>query len=338
MPDIRLKSTVPVRKFMILTIVAALIGGALAILLSMIFLPVAAAALALLYLYEPGGRRIAFYTVGGALVVGSIPLGLRSVFVAVALCIVAFLIAASYAGRWIKYVTVFYTTFLLGITAGAVLYFAGAAVAGEYSLGAVMEAYHTQFRGAVEETLSTYLARLQSMVNGSSAQIPTLSEALEVFETYYTVAVQLLISVLLVFGFLLSGIAFKCFAAVGRRLDADPSFFDAWHFAIPSLYAWVYVILFAASIFMPVAGNSFFAILSNLRLVFLTVFAYIGAKCLLLSLRASRVRALPIILGVLLLLFVPYVAIQLLSLQGAFVIIVGSRFHRRGGDGTDGEA
>ncbi len=134
-------------------------------------------------------------------------------------------------------------------------------------------------------------------------------------------AVGMLVSMIFVLGFLAAGISMKVFSKVIKLTEKEKVL--SWRFKPSSVYAYFYAAISLLSFFIDGSLSIFNLTVSNLNTIFMIVYAYVGWSILskLISLRKGN-SSLSKLLIVLLIVFIPSFAIQILSYIGAFYSIV----------------
>ena len=140
--------------------------------------------------------------------------------------------------------------------------------------------------------------------------------------------VILLIPIIILFAFLLSGIAFKIFRCIIVRYSGEESGINSWNFMTSNLVAYFYLIVAILAMF--VSGSGVFGLsLTSLNTVFSAVFAYIGVSfvysLIVIRGKSSFFAVTLIIIGCI--IFSSF-AIQLLSFIGVYFNIVTNKISR----------
>lgn len=147
-------------------------------------------------------------------------------------------------------------------------------------------------------------------------------------------AMDMVVSMLIIYGFMLSGIACKIFSFTVSKNEKNDSEIKKWRFFTPSSYAYFYVLLMFISIFLGSAEGNFAITVLNLKNVFMIVYAYMGFSFLhkLLSTKMKPIIAFILILSITLLFSSFFVSA--LSLFGVFYTFTINRY-KNGSSFTD---
>lgn len=149
-------------------------------------------------------------------------------------------------------------------------------------------------------------------------------------------AMDMVVSMLIIYGFMLSGIACKIFSFAVSRNKKNDLEIKKWRFFTPSSYAYFYVLIMFISIFLGSAEGNFAITVLNLKNVFMIVYAYMGFSFLhkILSTRMKSIVAFILILSITLLFSSFFVSA--LSLFGVFYTFTINRY-KNGNSFTDSD-
>ena len=201
------------------------------------------------------------------------------------------------------------------VSAFVVLYYVFLAMqtTGDYSFAglktffeALYEELKSNFITAVNEMLST----LPEMYN-EFVEVMTDTEISLMFDSL----VSGLISVVVIYAFLISGIAIKLFSKIIFAISVDPGKFESWRFTTSNVFCYFYIVLFFAVTF--VTGNDIWTIaIANLYNIFLAVYAYIGLRAEYRLLRSKLSAALTLIIVIGQFVVLSFIVLQVLSIFG----------------------
>lgn len=110
--------------------------------------------------------------------------------------------------------------------------------------------------------------------------------------------INMIISYLLIGGFVITGVGMKLFGAIVTFCSEDKSEIKNWRFKANRIYAYFYVILIIVSLFATSADSIFAISVLNLYNIFMVIFAYIGFT---VALDLLKKRLKPILAGIILL-------------------------------------
>ena len=206
------------------------------------------------------------------------------------------------------------------------LYIAAALKTGDYSLASAA-GYYLEVYNKFKAMAVDYLIKLPVNSQGSLTQYMTSETA----EAIVSSLSELIISVIAIFSFALSGIAIKCFTALSVRIVVNDKEIRRWRFTTGNLFAYAYAAIAFMNIFA--SGGSIGAIaIANLYLILMVPYAYLGAKFLLGYIKFSDksfIVLLAFIIGVIVLGFNVLLPI---SLFGTYAVIVTNKYSRTNHD------
>lgn len=175
------------------------------------------------------------------------------------------------------------------------------------------------FDAKCNEIKDLYMNSVNEIYQGLEEELPLLTQ--DDVEYIMNYAVGILFSMIFVLAFVAAGISMKTFSAVLKRTGSEDV--SAWRFKPSSVYVYFYVAVSLVLFFLDGSLSVFNLTVSNLNTIFMVVFAYVGwnaSSILLLS--GKRKSPLSKIILILAIVFVPSLAIQILSYIGAFYSIV----------------
>ncbi len=146
-----------------------------------------------------------------------------------------------------------------------------------------------------------------------------------------TLMFNMIVSFIVVIAFLIVGLAIKLFTFIVRKNTDQNSSIHSWKFSVPSLYAYLFLIVFLLSSFVSPFEN-FGIVIINLSNIFTFVFAYIGFKAFKDLLTKKGKRVLGILLPILGVVFLGSVVLDVLSAFGAVSTIISNKKLNENGD------
>lgn len=307
---LKLKTSLSKKKTLLLISTLLIFFGALSCILGEFILPFLTATLAVLYLFDGSKHRVLSISVSVLLLIinvaGFIAVKTISLF-APASIILAFIICFSFCKGESKADAAYIMTIIAAIFS-LLMYLLYAMVdQGEYTLDAV-KVFYTDFY----DSLRTLIVDSFMSVYSTSGLEVTEEMIIALFDRQ----VSMIISYLLVGGFMVVGVAMKLFSFVVSRLVEDKSTILQWRFSTTNLYAYFYLILTLASVFVINADSIFAISILNLYNVFLIVFAYVGFNFVITHiLKNLRPLYAGLILVAVMLLFSGF-AVQVLAILG----------------------
>ena len=141
-------------------------------------------------------------------------------------------------------------------------------------------------------------------------------------------AVGMLISILFVTGFVMIGIATKLYSFVLGRLGSDKDKLRAWRLSPSSIFAYFYAIVELLSMFLSGELTTYNLSISNLSMIFMVIFWYMGIVAIGKLIRERKKRGLPILLTVVCAAFITVVFPRIVSYAGVFYCIVTNKIKK----------
>ncbi|MBO5906799.1 MAG: hypothetical protein J6Q85_01415 [Clostridia bacterium] len=181
----------------------------------------------------------------------------------------------------------------------------------------------------LETAKEFYASMLESVradfVDGVENMLASMSYPTEEYADLFTTEdigmafdslVNSLVSIFVIIGFFVSGIALKAFCAVANAVgvSADSA---KWRFETTSLFAYFYMALFLFSSFIMLDSDALSLTVLNLADIFMFVYAYVGCRVLFNLIRTKKSLTFTVIVFVLGFVLLSSMAIQVLSLIGA---------------------
>ena len=219
---------------------------------------------------------------------------------------------------------------LLIVALVAEVWIRGAMTIGSFAPADVL-AHGRQAMDSLREQLIEWLRDL--LTAAGSSVTDTLSIHLETLADGLLGCIPAVLAIL----FLVEvGMACKIFAFGVHAIDEKEARATArWHFTPPVLFAYVYIVLFVASLLLPVTSGTAGLVITNLEILFMCVFAYVGYKYLRFVLRRVRRRSLLMVLMVLMVLFASEVALRILSVEGLIAVFTAHRIGKSRGQARE---
>ena len=319
--DLNYKKTITV-----LSVLAALFGAFCA-LVGELCLPLAAAALAALYLYDSdSSKRPSVFISAAVLLVGVAATVLTRGYMAVLAVeaiVLALIISRMYARSASKAECAFYSTIAVSLLTVVSFLVVPCLRAGEISIDVVKTFYtdlYETLKVSFVQSFSELAATLPEEYGFSDITSETVAEA-------FDSALYSLISFVVIFGFVISGVAIKIFCRLLRRIDSAPDKVDGWRFVTTSLYAYFYMLLTVLNVFVTGLEGILPIAISILYLIFLAIYLYVGWTAIYKYLSQKRSKVLTVVIMIIALVCLSTFALQFLALIGAFSTVHYNRRH-----------
>ena len=192
---------------------------------------------------------------------------------------------------------------------------------GRFTVDAVM-AYYEEIGNVIRELM----LKLYGQVDPTILQASGLTFSAEDINYIVDYMLSLVIAYVFIASFIAVGLSMKLFKAVSCKIADDKAPFEKWQFNTTPIFAYFYLILTLASMFVEANGDALSIAIINLNAIFSAIFIYVGYKALviLLSRRMNpKLAGFLIIVGMLVL---SSLATQIVSIFGLFYTINRRRF------------
>ena len=289
------------------------------VFISDILLPVSAAVLSLLFLFDKTKVKWLSISVFAVVLLLVSLLNLASAVFVLTSFLCAVILFFGYCKGLNKGELSLYLTFLYALCTAVGLYFIGAKEIGSFDFSAVLQYYTDLFDSFVNAFLEQLELSLQNAAQYGQEMAFEETEYLELFELTLRSVSKMFLSLLVVVAFFYAGLQIKLFTAISRRIEETPRPRNTWYFALSNLFAYFYVLLAILSIFVANMDNVIGITIANLNYIFMFVFAYVGLNYALYFTSRMRKKALARFILIAILLTSGMVAFQLLSFVGVFV-------------------
>ena len=290
-------------------------AGATCFIFGDIALPLCIATLAALFLFDSSKLKI-FSILASVLVLAinalSIIFGLGFSFFGPSAVIIALVICISYFAKHNKSDGALLSTLICGCF--LILGYALLAMLAKdtYTVEAVIEFYSHM----AEMTKSMFVDIFSKVYNTYETIIEPEMLAEIIDMQFYMV-----LSYVFILAFLFVGVGYKFFSLIVRICSANREDIGLWRFEVSNLFAYSYVVLSFAIIFINSFDNFYFVAVYNLYNIFMVLFAYIGFKALVYLLNKKFNKAISILMIIGALVTFTSLASQLLALVGVIYTI-----------------
>lgn len=316
-----LKKNLTYNKTMLILSVLCIVCGLSTLLITEAVIPIAAAFLAAIFLFEREGRRRFSYTVSIILLLINlaaffIPEQIPTFF-SLTVIAFAFLMYRSYTKGTEKSECAFFMTavsaLMLGVTIIAIPMFAY----GKFSFEAVTEFYD----GIISLLREEMILSVNELLFDLSVQGAPIAIDMAQFGELFDRQLSMTISYVIIFAFFLAGAALKCFSLIVSKCADSVKEIFLWRFKTSNVFACFYFILAVATFFIASPDSIFAITVLNLYNILMFVYFYVGFTVAVGYLSRGR-RPLFAFLIILLaiMLFFTY-AIELLAVIGAVFTI-----------------
>lgn len=328
----KLKKSESYIKTIVILGIVSVFAGLLSVIVSDIFLPIAAALFACTLLFDQSKKKwISLVFILSLFVIFPF-LDLSFLLFALIILAASFVLFFGYKKGLNKAEISLYLSALFIICMVGALYLTGAKEISNYSASAVFEYYKT----AMDTFREQLLAELASSLTQQQGELEMDPEQItEMVEVLFVGLTNLFFALLSILGFFYAGIQIKVFTHVSRRLEEAPRPRRSWHFGLSNLFAYFYVGVFLLSTFFGAMDSVFSITLMNLYYIFLAVFAYVGFNyAFAMTARARNKRLMQLVL-IFSLVMMNVLALQILSFVGVFITTMHNKFLRMSTPGSD---
>ena len=308
------------KKIITILAVVSIILGALCCVLGDIILPFLVGVLAALYLFDDSEKRTASFGVSIVVVLlnfSAVYFLYLTSFFGPASIILARMLSRGFKNQKSKADTAYLMTIVVaGFTVISAIFLA-MLLMDIYTFDAAV-AFYTELVNVIKPTLYNETIALLS-------QIGT-----QLSEEYVVAAINhqfnMIIAYVLIYSFLVVGISAKLFGAIVSRCMEDKESIRKWRFVTSNVYAYFYVILALAAVFVGTTDVLSVSVL-NLYCLFMHVFAYVGFNYAVALFGRKMKKVASFIIVSIALLISGTIGLQILAFLGVMFTIRRSRLN-----------
>ena len=293
--------------------------------LGVIIVPFIAAFLGALFVFER--KKIVSIIIPLALIIIELFVNLKFsfTFTTLAATLVALIMALCYEKKWDKRDSALINMVLLGFLICTVVYFAITKFTKSYDFDVAFNFFKATVMQYKDAMLQQFASLPQTEYTEIYSGILTPEYLNQLFDAY----IACIPALVLMFGFIISGIAHKLFRNLLCKYAEDKKAANQWRFINTHLYAYFYAAVAIISVFSSGKSSIFSISVMNLYLLFMVIFAYTGYSFLheFLEFKLhNRFLATLILLAAILLL--SSLALQILSVVGTVVTILFAKISK----------
>ncbi len=320
-----LKNGVNYKLILAVLSVMTFIFGTASILFDSILLPIAAAFFAALLLYENNKKRILSFLIPALTVLACAFISLLDTVFILPVLLAGILIALYFAKGRSKSECVFILVFIYSVSIFLLFVLIPIKSTGAYGLEAITEFYKEFYASTKEEFLLEFEVMLDEMVK--SGNMPELYDVLtdEYVMTLFDTTVAHIPAIVVIVAFLYAGISMKIFSLIIKKLSKNSSYILNWIFDTTDIFAYFYIALSFLGVFFR-DGSTIAIAMSNITLILMCVYAYLGVRAMIFIGKAMNRRGLLIFIMVFSILFLNVIAVEIYSFVGVFFTISKKRF------------
>ena len=309
------------KKVIALLVVMSILFGALTALIGEFAMPLAAAFLAGLLLFEK--KKILSSVACAATVVFNFAvdfaLGNKYTLVGIETLVVALLIFIMFYKQRSKAESVITVTVVVSTFIFSGFLLEACYASGEFSWDAIV-AYYGAFYDEIRDLLIEQVNNAAGSLTSSGYDTTVLISESDITLLLDSI-VAIIPSLIVVVSFALSGFAFKIFRAIVFKYSVDRLPILRWRFRTTNIIAYFYFVLLFLGLVAGGATDTVALVISNLYNIFLYVFAYIGTVYVFNIIANFRSRGLAIGIIVAALVALSTLAVTILSIFGAVLTI-----------------
>ena len=309
-----------------LALVSFLCGFLCALFGEFVF-PLYCASLAALFLYDKYTKRVLSVSLCVIVIVLNILLGSYIPTAVVFAPFAALVLSFTYKKGISKGECAGYMTAICSLMIVVGVFFFAMLAVKELSFTAAIEYFKAMYQNISDEIIS-FVEEAASSVTSES--VPTeFSE--ETVSLLLSSLVLVIPSLVVIIGFLLSGLTCKIFCFIVSRFSDKPELIVNWRFSTGSIFAYFYIVVVIFSALVG-AYDVFGIALANVQNVYMFVYAYIGFNYarFILSLRRSSFFSTVVLVAVIVAL--SSFAISILSFLGVYFTVIKNKQVAGGGN------
>ena len=303
--------------------ILALLFSVAAAFLGELIIALAVAPLAAIIAFEKNEKRFLSYIIPVLiLAVNFLINGLLSV-IGIEIVTVAITIGLMYKFGRSKTECVLAVTVIMSLMLALSLAFAAMNETGVRTLESVMSFYKNGFEAMKKDFVEQLTSLTENMGDGTEMLVFPEEQAIALFD----MLANMLISIMIIVAFALSGIIFKAYSALVLRISSDPERILKWRFMTPSIFAYFYIALFVLYLLLGASTDVFAISVMNLYNVFTYVYAYFGFGYAVAIFSRGRSRGFAVAIIIAAILITANLAIEILAFLGVFYTITYNKFN-----------
>ena len=304
---------------LVISILTVILGIASA-LYEIMLLPFSGALLAILLLCENNEKRLFSFVVPILITAVCAFASLQNTFFALSLIASAVILAVYFAKDYSKSECAFILVFIFTLTIFFVFILSAYNSTGLFTVESITEYYIDLY----ESTKPMFVEELVNVFAEMQKSDPTMSVYGEIttedIEAVFDMVIAHIPAMVITVALFCAGIMLKVFTFVTKRIFKGQIKNTGWVFDTPIIFAYFYVAISIIGIFFN-DGSTLANAISNLMLILMLVYAYIGARTVLRIGRLMNRRGLLIAAIILSVLFLNLIAIEIYSFAGVFFTI-----------------
>ena len=307
--------------FFILTILS-LVGTAL---VGEILLPVSAAFYALLLIFEKNKHILSVICVAVGVALLLVPVAISPMWcIASVLCGVLLFLAYRFGNSKCDTAVILTLFNALAIVLSFILI--AFVKTADYSFDSAFK-FYSQLHDRLRSDF--IFAMTQAAASITVEGIEQIELTPDYFAAVFDGVVNLLVSYIFIISFVLAGITIKIFTSFARRFADETCEIAKWKFAVPSIYAYLYIAVYLLSSFAYGDGLFDLSVL-NLSGIFASIFTYIGLKAVLELFSKKNRKMLGVIIIAIAFVLLGGMALDVISVFGVVYTIQQNKILKNG--------
>ena len=279
-------------------------------------LPFASAFLAVLFVFEKPEKRIFSYIVPLFGVVLNVAIHGIYMIISIEAVVLALIIALCYRYSESKNICSVYLTVAVFVFMLISFYLSAARSCSSFAIYAVAE-YYSELYADFKDNLAGMIASIKLTANdGTLNSIMTEQQAKKLISEYS----KLVVAYMAAASFLISGIALKVFNFTVLRISKYGIRKTFAYFFPKSWLAYLYAVISIIAAFIEL-DNTFSIGICTVSEILMFVFAYVGIRYFMTITRASSRKGFYTMMLIFGLVFMPGIAIQVVSYFGAWIVV-----------------
>lgn len=310
-----LKKSLSNKKTPLIISFLCIIFGALCGFVGEIFLPLPIAFFAALYLFDNSSGHIVSVITSALLVVMNgvgLLFGLTLSAFGPASVILAYIIYYAFTRKQAKSDASFVMTVICAAFSLVGYILIAMSIESEYTMDAVYDFY-----GKLTSMLRESFVSLMLEAYASAGIAVTEELVVETFNAQ----LNMIISYLLIGAFIIVGLSFKLFGFIVKKCTEDKEEISSWRFFTSNLFAYCYVFIGFASMFMASYDSLISVVALNLYNLFMVVYAYVGFNAAYAMLKKKFKPFVSFVLLAAALLIFASFGVQVLAMLGVLFTI-----------------
>jgi hypothetical protein len=138
----------------------------------------------------------------------------------------------------------------------------------------------------------------------------------------------MLISGIFVVGFVVVGVSSKAYSFILKKCNSDIVKLEKWRFMPTPVYAYFYIVLEFLTMFLPPDLTTYTLCVSNLNIMFMPIFLYMGVVAVIKMISERKKRGMPIAFTVICAFLMAMILPRVLIYIGVFYCIIANKIKK----------